>query len=197
MAQIGQKPIPDDPFQGSGHYCSPLQEQMSWSSSICLCKMGNALPLLPLSPTHFPGWILTPIFSGFAESFNSSTTSKISFRFKRGLQRGWSEVFSAAELLPCSVTSATAWGLCYCWRPGVHPALQQPLKPWAIRNCLRSWNPWWKFTEKLQVFPYVMIFLELIMLMYPKSSCTGLHRPCPATSVGITHSKLTVVSVGR
>lgn len=171
MAQIGQKPIPDGLFQGSGHYCSPLQEQMYWSSSICFCKIGNVLPLLlPPSPTHFQEWILKPTYLGFVESFNSSTTSKISFPFKKGLGREWSQVFSAGEPLPCSVTSATAQGLCYCWKPGVNLALQQPLKQWAIRNWLRSCNPWWKCTETLQVFPSVMIFLELITLKYPKSS---------------------------
>lgn len=139
---------------------------MYWSSSICFCKIRNVLPLLlPLSPTHFQEWILKRIYSGFVESFHSSTTSKISFPFKKGLRREWSPVFSAGEPLPCSVTSATAQGLCCCWKPGVNLALQQPLKLWAIRNWLHSWNPWW-----LQVFPSVMIFLELITLKYPKSS---------------------------
>lgn len=74
---------------------------MSCSSFICACEtQGISFPFsLPASPTQLQVRILKPIYSGFVESSNFSTP-KMSFCFKRGLQRRmiWSIFSSSAGL---------------------------------------------------------------------------------------------------
>lgn len=111
---------------------------MSSSSSICVCKTeGISFPFsFPISPTQFQGRILKPIYSGFVESSNFAL-SKISFHFKRMI---WHISCSSAGLRFYNLWYSP-WSLYYCWRPGAHPALQQPLNlPKSCKELLTLWK---------------------------------------------------------
>lgn len=139
----------------------------------------------PTSPTRFQGRILKPIYSGFLALI--SPPLKCLFLLKEDCKEGWSEVFPAAQQVSGFVTFDTAWSLYYCWRPGVQPALQQPLKLSAIRNWWHSSNPWQKHTKTLERFQYVMCFPELIFVMCP----------IPSSLLHIIHSGITTALTGK
>lgn len=107
MAQIGQKPswwsLPGK---------QPLLQpdggaDVLFLLHLCLWNRGNFLSFpfsFLTSPTQFQRRILKPIYSGFVESSNFAP-SKISFPFKRGLQRRmfWSIFSSSAGLRFCDL----------------------------------------------------------------------------------------------